>query len=166
MLQDRFDRAVGDCADVIAASAGRLDACRAVTAGEPQDAETGAEALLGMGLGLHDRVDKGDRGGADLGCFPPHPGRRPLGLAPVRALHVLGDCRMPTSRLRAGMARQTDALVQDLDRGVGDARLEARWQHPSERDATLRCCTKSESAGAQSCSSDSSAAACAIAHLC
>ena len=40
MLQDRFDRAVGDCADVIAASAGRLDACRAVTAGEPQDAET------------------------------------------------------------------------------------------------------------------------------
>jgi hypothetical protein len=50
MLQDRFDRAMGDFADVIAASAGRIDACRAVPAGEPQNAETGAEALLGMGL--------------------------------------------------------------------------------------------------------------------
>ena len=59
-----------------------------------------------------------------LGDFPPHPGRRPLGVAPVRARHVLGDYRVPMPRVRADMARHTSALVQNLDRGVGDARLE------------------------------------------
>ena len=93
-------------------------------AGKPQDAETSAEALLGMGLGLHDRVHKGDGGGADSGRFPPHPSRRPLGVSPVCARHVLGDCRVPTTRVRANMARHTSTLVQDLNRGVGDARLE------------------------------------------
>ena len=124
MLQDRFDRAVGGGADVIAAAAGGLDACRAVTAGEPQDAQTGAEALLGMRLGLHDGRHQRDGGGADLGRFPHHPGWRPLGVAPVRARHVVGDCRVPTTHMRTDMARHTSALVQDLDRAVGDARLE------------------------------------------
>ena len=124
MLQDRGDRAVGGGADVVAAPAGRLDACRAVAAREPQDAEAGAEALLGMRLGLHDRLHKGDGRGADLGGFPHHPGRRPLGVAPVRARHVLGNRRVPTARMGTGMARHTDAFVQELDRGVGDARLD------------------------------------------
>ena len=77
-----------------------------------------------MGLGLHDRLDEGDGGRADFGSLPLHPSRRPLGVAPVRARHVLGDCRVAPSRVRAGMAGHTSALVQDLDRGVGDARLE------------------------------------------
>ena len=86
MLQDRFDRAVGGRADIIAASAGCLNACRAVTAGEPQDAETGAEALLGMGLGVHDRLDEGDGGRAHFGSLPLHPSRRPLGVAATSTL--------------------------------------------------------------------------------
>src|SRR5262249_50758994 len=42
---------------------------------------------------------------------------------------------------------------------------EARWQHPSARDAKPHRGTKSESADAQFCSSGSSAAACATARL-
>jgi hypothetical protein len=42
----------------------------------------------------------------------------------VRARHVVGDCRVPTTHMRTDMARHTSALVQDLDRSVGDARLE------------------------------------------
>ena len=38
--------------------------------------------------------------------------------------HVLGDRRVSMPCRRAGMARYTGAFVQDLDRGVGDARLE------------------------------------------
>jgi hypothetical protein len=83
-----------------------------------------------MGLGLHDGVHKGDGGGADLGCFPPHPGRCPLGIASVRTRHMLGDCRVAPACLGAGMARHTDALVEDLDRGVGDARLELLANEP------------------------------------
>ena len=43
---------------------------------------------------------------------------------------------------------------------------EARWQRPSKPDAKPRCGTKSESADAQFCSSDSFAAACATARPC
>jgi hypothetical protein len=48
MLQDGFDRAVAGRADIIAALAGGLDAHRAIAAREPQNAETSAEALLGV----------------------------------------------------------------------------------------------------------------------
>src|ERR1700721_1986505 len=43
---------------------------------------------------------------------------------------------------------------------------EARWQRPSKPDAKSRGSTKFESVDAQFRSSDSFAAACAIAHLC
>ena len=42
----------------------------------------------------------------------------------MRARHVLGDRCVPMPRMRTGMARHADALVQDLDRGVGDAGLD------------------------------------------
>ena len=42
----------------------------------------------------------------------------------MRARHVLGNGRVPVRHGRAGVARNATALVQDLDRGVGDARLE------------------------------------------
>src|SRR5205085_5303309 len=87
VLQDRLDRAVACGADVVAASAGGFDAGRAVAAREPQDAESGTEALLGMRLGRHDCFDERDGGGADLARFSHHPGRRPFSVAPMRARH-------------------------------------------------------------------------------
>src|SRR5437016_1782802 len=97
MLQDRLDRAVAGGADVIAAPAGGFEPCRAVAPGEAQNAETGAEALLGMGLGLHDRLDERDGGGTDRARFTHHPYRRPGSIAPMRAWHVLrgGGVAMP-----------------------------------------------------------------------
>ena len=56
-----------------------------------------AEALLGMRLGLHDRLEQRDRRRADLGGLAHHPGRRPFGVAAVRARHVLGDRRVPVA---------------------------------------------------------------------
>jgi hypothetical protein len=61
MLQDRFDRAVTGGAEIVAG----FEPCRAVAPGQPQNAEAGAEALLGMRLGLRDGFDEGDGGGAD-----------------------------------------------------------------------------------------------------
>src|SRR5438552_9629935 len=124
MLQSRLDRAVARRADVVAACAGRFDAGRAVAACEPQNTETGAEALFGMRLGLHDRLDERDRGGTDLGGFSPHPARRPFCVAPMRAWHVFGDRRVAMSCVRASVACHSGALVQNLDRGVGDARFQ------------------------------------------
>src|SRR6266511_5917231 len=89
MLEDRGDRAVARRTDVVATVAGGLEPLRAVALLQSQDAEAGAEALLGMRLGLHDRLDQRDRGRADLLGLPHHPGRRPLGVAAVRARNVL-----------------------------------------------------------------------------
>jgi hypothetical protein len=89
VLQDRGDRAVGGGADVVAAPGGRFHPGRAVAAREPQDAEAGAEALLGMRLGPHDRLDEGNGRRADLPRLVHHPRRRPLGVTAMRARHVL-----------------------------------------------------------------------------
>jgi hypothetical protein len=101
VLQDRFDRAVAGRVDIVAAAAGRLDAGRTIAAREPQDAETGAEALLGMWLGLHDRFDERDRGGADFFGLTHHQRRCPFRVAAMRARHVLVDRCVPMPRVRA-----------------------------------------------------------------
>ena len=59
----------------------------------------------------------------------------------------------------AGAAAQADEAVALADE-------KSALQRPSKPDAKSRCSTKFESADAQFCSSDSFAAACAIAHLC
>src|SRR5215218_8757474 len=69
--QDGVDRAVGSGADLEPSFASGLEALDAVVAGEPQDAEAGAEALLGMGPAAQDHVDQGggvrpDGGGLEL----------------------------------------------------------------------------------------------------
>ena len=99
-----------------------LEPLRAVALLQPQDTETGAKALLGMRLGLDDRLDQRDRRRPDLGGGAAGP--RPLGVAAVGARHVLCDRGMPVRQLRAGVARNAASPVQNLDRGVGDAGLE------------------------------------------
>src|SRR5713226_4344652 len=66
VLEDRLDRAVGGGADIVAAPGRGLDALRSIALHEAEDAKARAEALLGMRLCLHDRLEQRDRGGADL----------------------------------------------------------------------------------------------------
>ena len=49
-LQDRADRGVGARADLKRPGAGGLKPLSPVALGQPQDADAGAEALLGVGL--------------------------------------------------------------------------------------------------------------------
>ena len=60
-LQDRLDRAIGGGADIVAAPGRRLDAFRSIALHEAEDAKARAEALLGMGLRLHDCLEQRDR---------------------------------------------------------------------------------------------------------
>ncbi len=129
-LQDRGDRAVGARADGQPALAGRLEPDLAVGLGQPQDAQARPEALLGMRLGAHDRLDQRGRAGPDLGGKGQHPRRRPAGVAPMRARHVLGRRRVPPLQGRPGMGRDALAGVEDLDRRVGDARLDHLADQP------------------------------------
>src|SRR5271166_4730709 len=82
-VEDGFDRAVGPGADLDRPLRGRLDARRAVGAGETDDAEAGAIPLLGMGPGLEDLLAQRRRRLADLAGVLPDALDRPAGVAPV-----------------------------------------------------------------------------------
>ena len=61
VVQDGFDRAVGAGADVDGAFGGGVQALGAMGTGEPDDAQTGAKALLGMRSRLKDQFAQGRR---------------------------------------------------------------------------------------------------------
>src|SRR6516165_445529 len=58
VLQDRVDGAIGARADLERAAAGDFESLVAVGLGEPQDADTGAEALLGVRALPQDNLDE------------------------------------------------------------------------------------------------------------
>jgi len=69
-LQDRADRGVGARTDLKRAGAGGLKPLNPAALGQPQDADTGAEALLGMGLLGEDELDECRRVTPDLARLP------------------------------------------------------------------------------------------------
>src|ERR1700759_4309319 len=78
VAQDRRDRTVATGANIDAALAGCLDAFGTPGTHQPQDAETGAEALFGVRLGMQDLLNQGGRGRADHRCLTHQPCRRPV----------------------------------------------------------------------------------------
>src|SRR5215475_1283827 len=81
VAQDRGDGAVGARADIDPALTCSLDTIGAVAAHQPEDAETGAEALLGVRLGSEDQLYEVSGGGTDPGGLASQPGWRPVGVA-------------------------------------------------------------------------------------
>src|SRR5258708_2854282 len=61
MLEDRGDGAVAASAVVVAAPAGGIEPLDAISLGEPQNAEAGAEPLLGMRLRPRDCLEQSER---------------------------------------------------------------------------------------------------------
>src|SRR3984893_17293495 len=86
-------RSSGSCSVVVATPGRGLDALRSIALHKAEDAEARAEALLGMRLRLHDRLEQRDRGGADLLGLAQHACRRPFRVTPMARRHVLRDRR-------------------------------------------------------------------------
>src|SRR5271163_4399071 len=128
VLQDRLDRTVSGGADIVAAPGRGLDALRSIAFHEAEDAKARAEALLGMRLRLHDRLEQRDRGGADLLGLAQHACRRPFRVTPMARRHVLRDRRVLVRDARAHVARNPLAVVEDLDRAVREARIDGLAQ--------------------------------------
>src|ERR1700680_2998148 len=70
--------------------------------------------------------------GADLLGFAQHACRRPFRVTPMARRHMLRDRRVLVREARTHVARNPLALVEDLDGGVGEARLNGLPQQ-SER---------------------------------
>ena len=119
--QDRLHRTVGAGADIDAALARRLQPLGPVAADQAQDPKAGAKPLLGMRLGGEDALDQRDGGWPDRLGLAQQPGWRPLGVAAMRARHVLGDRGVPVLPRIADVAGDALVAVEQLDGLIGDA---------------------------------------------
>ena len=91
VLQDGGDRGVGAGAEHQRAGAGGIDPLGAVALDQAEDADAGAEALLGMRPRAQDDIDQHwRRRGRPLAASRRMRSWRPVAIAPVGAGHVLG----------------------------------------------------------------------------
>src|SRR6266436_828515 len=128
-LEDRGDRPIAGCANADPAAACGFETLRPIGLFQPQDAETGSEALLGMGLCPHDRLAQRDRGRTDFLGGGQQTRRRPEGVSAMRARHVLGDRGVAVLHARACVARDAIAAMEYLDGGFGGPHLDDLADH-------------------------------------
>src|SRR6266436_5169118 len=114
-LEDRSDRPIACRANADPTAACGFEALRPIGLLHPQNAETGSEALLGMGLCPHDRLAQRYRGWTDLLGGGQQTRRRPEGVSAMRARHVLWDRGVAVLHARACVARDAGAAMEYLD---------------------------------------------------
>ena len=102
-LQNGVDRAVGARPYVEPAIARRFEAIAPVLARQPEDAEAGPEALLGVRFALQDQGDEPACGRADGGRLALEALEGPIGIAPMGTRHVLGHGRVSPAQTAAPM---------------------------------------------------------------
>src|SRR5277367_3523523 len=124
VVEDGFDGAIGPGADLDGAFSGRLDPRHAKGADKPDDAETGAIALLGMGPAFENLLAERRGRRADLTGVFPDTLDRPAGVAPVTGRHVLGNGRVLPVPARPEMNGDALALMENLDAAGGQPRLD------------------------------------------
>ena len=81
VLQNRVNRAIGARPDLERPAASGFEPLVAIALGEPQDADAGTEALLGMRAFLQDDLDERRGVLTDLSSSPPQALWRPIGIA-------------------------------------------------------------------------------------
>ena len=110
--------------------AGGLDPGLPIGSLQGQDAQAGAEALLGVGPVGHDRLEQRGGGRPDPVGGLHHPRRGPGGVAPMGAGHVLGNRDVAPPTGAPGVAGDAFSLVEGLDRAVGQAHVDQFSDQP------------------------------------
>src|SRR6266478_532788 len=128
-LEDRSDRPIPCRANADPTAACGFEALRPIGLLHPQNAETGSEALLGMGLCPHDRLAQRYRGWTDLLGGGQQTRRRPEGVSAMRARHVLWDRGVAVLHARACVAGDAGAAMEHLDGGFGGPHLDDLADH-------------------------------------
>ena len=122
VFEDGGNAFVGERTDRQRPGRDGLGACRIQTAEQAQHAEAGAEALLGMRpvgeYGDDQPLSVGsDRAGPTMEA-------RPLGIAPMRAWHMLGMGAVTATSIAALMGRDALGAMEHLDGTAGDAHVD------------------------------------------
>ncbi len=121
VLQDGVDGGVGAGADLQRPRAGGLQPVVAMCLCEADDPKAGAKALFRMGTLAQDHLNEGGGVGANPACLAPDPLRRPVGMSPVARRHMLTHGGVLAVRRSAGVRRNPLALMENLDRALGEA---------------------------------------------
>ena len=117
VLEDRGDRAVAGRADVVAAPAGGLEAGRRRNSlASRRMPRHERKPCSGCGFAFMIASNSAIVAGPILAASRIMRGRRPFGVAAMRARHVLGDRGVPVAHGGDRMAGDPLALVEDLDR--------------------------------------------------
>src|SRR5580692_3457419 len=124
VVEDGFDGAVGPGADFDGPLGGGFEARGAEGAGEANNAETGAIALLGMGPALEDLLAERRRRWADPAGVLPDALDGPAGVAPVTGGHVFGNGGVFPVPARPDVDGDALAFVENLDAVGGQPRLD------------------------------------------
>src|SRR6202522_4505727 len=124
VVEDGFDGAIGPGADLDGPFGSGLEARHAKGADKPDDAETGAIALLGMGPAFENLLAERRGRRADLAGVFPDALDRPAGVAPMAGGHMLGNRRVLPVPARPDMDGDALAFVENLDAADGQARLD------------------------------------------
>ncbi|KTW14586.1 hypothetical protein SA9_12375, partial [Staphylococcus warneri] len=112
--EDRFDRAVGARADVDRPRSRGVQPSAPIGAGEPEDAEAGAEALLGVRAHVENEVAQSAGRRPDRGSVLSDARDGPAGVAPMAGGHVLRHGGVFVITAHALMRGDPLALVEDL----------------------------------------------------
>jgi hypothetical protein len=119
VLEDGGDGGIGAGADLERPLASGLEALAAMAFGEPEDADAGAKALLGMAAFAHDDINESSGVGPDVSGLTADPLRGPGGVAAMRARHVFGERGVAAVGAAAQMTGDAFAGSEDLDGPVG-----------------------------------------------
>ena len=120
-VEDGTDRAVGERADLDGAGGGGFQTGDAERPRQPQDAEAGSEAPLGVGPLLQDEV--AERGGCrtDAGGVPVDEADGPVGVTAMAGRHVVGGGGVLAVAARSHVHGDPLALDEDLHGAAGEA---------------------------------------------
>ena len=124
VFEDRGDAVVRQRPDLDGPDADCLRARRRDAAEQPQHTEAGPEALLRMRPPGQHGKDQRLRAGTDVARLSLEAFRRPLGIAPVRAGHVVGLGVMPRAGVAPQVSRNPLAAVEHLDGAGGGAGID------------------------------------------
>src|SRR5262245_1129955 len=124
VVEDGFDRSVGARADGDGAGGGGLEPLGAERLDQADDAETGAEALLGMRLVLEDQLAQRRRVCSYQRGVLADAIDGPVGTAAVARRHVVRHGRVLVIAAHALMRGNACTLDEDLDRARADAHLD------------------------------------------
>src|SRR5205823_6973830 len=117
VVEDGTDRSVGERTD--------LDGTRGGTERprQPQDAEAGSEALLGVRPVLQDKIAERDGCRPDEGGVPADTADSPVGVTAMTGRHMVGSGRVLAIAARSHVDSDPLALDEDLHGAAGEPHL-------------------------------------------